>query len=131
EAGCGLVLLANKWDLMDDEARRQFGGDLERKLYFVDWAPLLRVSAPPGRGRAAPAPPPRAPQRVAGAGPRAHAPAPGARALGEGPLRHPGPGRPAGAGPVHQRSAHPQLPPPPGAGPAAHLRVRGHAFAPV
>jgi small GTP-binding protein len=25
EAGCGLVLLANKWDLMDDEARRQFG----------------------------------------------------------------------------------------------------------
>ena len=25
EAGCGLVLLANKWDLMDDEARHQFG----------------------------------------------------------------------------------------------------------
>jgi GTP-binding protein len=50
EAGCGLVLLANKWDLMDDEARRQFGVDLERKLYFVDWAPLLRVSARTGRG---------------------------------------------------------------------------------
>jgi GTP-binding protein len=42
EAGCGLVLLANKWDLMDDEARHQFGVDLERKLYFVDWAPMLR-----------------------------------------------------------------------------------------
>jgi GTP-binding protein len=50
EAGCGLVLLANKWDLMDDEARHQFGVDLERKLYFVDWAPMLRVSARTGRG---------------------------------------------------------------------------------
>jgi GTP-binding protein len=50
EAGCGVVLLANKWDLMDDEARRQFGVDLERKLYFVDWAPMLRVSARTGRG---------------------------------------------------------------------------------
>jgi GTP-binding protein len=50
EAGCGLVLLANKWDLMDDEARRQFGVDLERKLYFVDWASMLRVSARTGRG---------------------------------------------------------------------------------
>ena len=50
EAGCGLVLLANKWDLMDDEARRQFGVDLERKLYFVDWAPMLRISARTGRG---------------------------------------------------------------------------------
>ena len=50
EAGCGLVLLANKWDLMDDEARHQFGVDLERMLYFVDWAPMLRVSAGTGRG---------------------------------------------------------------------------------
>jgi GTP-binding protein len=50
EAGCGLILLANKWDLMDDEARRQFGVDLERKLYFVDWAPMLRISARTGRG---------------------------------------------------------------------------------
>jgi GTP-binding protein len=49
-AGCGVVLLANKWDLMDDEARRQFGVDLERKLHFVDWAPMLRVSARTGRG---------------------------------------------------------------------------------
>jgi GTPase len=50
EAGCGLVLLANKWDLMDDEARRRFDRDLERKLYVVDWAPLLRTSARTGRG---------------------------------------------------------------------------------
>jgi GTP-binding protein len=50
EAGCGLVLLANKWDLMDDDARRTLDLDLERKLHFVDWAPLLRVSARTGRG---------------------------------------------------------------------------------
>jgi len=50
EAGCGLVLLANKWDLMDEEARHRFDLDLERKLYFVDWAPLLRTSARTGRG---------------------------------------------------------------------------------
>jgi GTP-binding protein len=50
EAGCGLVLVANKWDLMDEEARRRFDLDLERKLYFVDWAPLLRTSARTGRG---------------------------------------------------------------------------------
>jgi len=49
EAGCALVLVANKWDLMDDEARRRFELDLERKLHFVHWAPLLRVSARTGR----------------------------------------------------------------------------------
>src|SRR6266542_2977075 len=50
EAGCGLVLLANKWDLMDEDARRSFNADLEHRLWFVDWAPLLRVSAHTGRG---------------------------------------------------------------------------------
>jgi GTP-binding protein len=49
EAGVGLVLVANKWDLMDDEARRRFDLDLERRLHFVDWAPLLRTSARTGR----------------------------------------------------------------------------------
>jgi GTP-binding protein len=50
EAGCGLVLLANKWDLMDEDARRSFRADLEHRLWFVDWAPLLQVSARTGRG---------------------------------------------------------------------------------
>jgi len=50
EAGCALLLVANKWDLMDDHARRQLATDLERKLHFVSWAPLLRVSARTGRG---------------------------------------------------------------------------------
>jgi GTP-binding protein len=50
EAGCGLVLLANKWDLMDEDARRGFRADLEHRLWFVEWAPLLHVSARTGRG---------------------------------------------------------------------------------
>jgi GTPase len=49
EAGAGLVLVANKWDLMDDEARERFEVDLERRLHFVDWAPLLRTVARTGR----------------------------------------------------------------------------------
>jgi GTPase len=50
EAGCALVVVANKWDLMDEETRRQFTVDMERKLHFVNWAPLLRTSARTGRG---------------------------------------------------------------------------------
>ena len=49
EAGAGVVLIANKWDLMDDEARQRFDLDLERRLHFVSWAPLLRTSALTGR----------------------------------------------------------------------------------
>lgn len=49
EAGAGVVLIANKWDLMDDEARQRFDLDLERRLHFVDWAPLLRTAARTGR----------------------------------------------------------------------------------
>jgi GTP-binding protein len=50
EAGCGLVLVANKWDLMEEQPRRRFELDLQRRLHFVDWAPLLRTSARTGRG---------------------------------------------------------------------------------
>jgi len=49
EAGAGVALIANKWDLMDDDARQRFDLDLDRKLYFVSWAPLLRTSALTGR----------------------------------------------------------------------------------
>jgi GTP-binding protein len=50
EAGCALVLVANKWDLVDEEARRRFSLDLEQQLHFVGWAPLVRTSARTGRG---------------------------------------------------------------------------------
>ena len=49
EAGCGLVLLANKWDLMDDEARRHYlQREIERELVQVQWAPRVNVTARTG-----------------------------------------------------------------------------------
>ena len=50
-AGCALVLVANKWDLVgSEEAARRFEEDVARRLRFVAWAPLVRTSAVTGRG---------------------------------------------------------------------------------
>ena len=48
EAGVGLVILLNKWDRVDDEARERVEGDIARRLGFVGWAPVLRISAKTG-----------------------------------------------------------------------------------
>jgi GTP-binding protein len=45
EAGAGLVVLLNKWDLLDEEARLRVESGLSDRLGFVGWAPVLRVSA--------------------------------------------------------------------------------------
>lgn len=46
ERGSGLVLLLNKWDLIDDEEKREdIAFQLEEKLGFVDYAPVIRISA--------------------------------------------------------------------------------------
>ena len=46
ERGCGLVILLNKWDLVDSEEMRESLADqVESKLGFVDYAPLVRLSA--------------------------------------------------------------------------------------
>ncbi|HEY5507009.1 MAG TPA: ribosome biogenesis GTPase Der [Coriobacteriia bacterium] len=51
ERGCAIVILLNKWDLMpDDEAKKALEDDLPRKLGFVGYAPVLRISALTGRG---------------------------------------------------------------------------------
>jgi GTPase len=50
DAGRGLVLVLNKWDLVDDERRRLFERELDRLLAFVDFAPLVRTSAKTRRG---------------------------------------------------------------------------------
>jgi GTP-binding protein len=50
ERGKGVVLVANKWDTMDAERGRDWVLDARHKLPFVDYAPLLRVSALSGRG---------------------------------------------------------------------------------
>ncbi len=50
DAGRGLVLVLNKWDLVDEERREWIDRERDRLLQFVDWAPLVRTSAATGRG---------------------------------------------------------------------------------
>jgi GTP-binding protein len=50
-AGCPIVLILNKWDLMtSEEARDEIDSQIARKLAFVDGAPVLKISAMSGRG---------------------------------------------------------------------------------
>ena len=50
-AGCPIVIMLNKWDLIDDaEERERIDLEVKRKLYFVDDAPVLKVSALTGKG---------------------------------------------------------------------------------
>ena len=50
EAGRALVLVFNKWDLVDEERRRYLDREYERDLVQVQWAPRVNVSALTGRG---------------------------------------------------------------------------------
>ena len=50
EAGRGLVLAFNKWDLTDDERRRYLNREIERDLGAWAWAPSVNISALTGRG---------------------------------------------------------------------------------
>jgi len=48
KAGCGVILVANKWDLMQEhgpDAAKVFDEDLRRRLKFLDYAPILHLSA--------------------------------------------------------------------------------------
>jgi GTP-binding protein len=45
EAGRGLVLAYNKWDLVDEERRRYLEREFEIDLVQVQWAPRVNVSA--------------------------------------------------------------------------------------
>jgi GTP-binding protein len=50
-AGCPVVVLLNKWDLLDDaEARVDVTADLARMLHFIGDSPVLKVSALTGKG---------------------------------------------------------------------------------
>jgi len=51
KAGCGVILAANKWDLMKGRGTdfsKTFDEDLRRQLKFLDYAPLLHISAATG-----------------------------------------------------------------------------------
>jgi GTPase len=50
EAGRALVLIFNKWDLVDADRRAQLAREVDRDLARVAWAPRLNVSARTGRG---------------------------------------------------------------------------------
>ncbi|MEQ8842542.1 MAG: ribosome biogenesis GTPase Der [Acidimicrobiales bacterium] len=49
-AGCPIVILLNKWELLGTEAREKIADDLERKLSFLADPPVLRISALTGKG---------------------------------------------------------------------------------
>jgi GTPase len=49
-AGCPIVVLLNKWELLDEERRRDVLDQLQRRLHFLGEAAVLRVSALSGRG---------------------------------------------------------------------------------
>ena len=48
KAGCGVIIAANKWDLMKDRGPmfvKSFDEELRRQLKFLDYAPVLHISA--------------------------------------------------------------------------------------
>ena len=50
DAGRGVVLVCNKWDLVDADRRQELERELDRQLSFAAWAPRVNVSATSGRG---------------------------------------------------------------------------------
>lgn len=50
ERGCASLILLNKWDLIGEESKGKILKELGRKMVFLDYAPVLRISALTGRG---------------------------------------------------------------------------------
>lgn len=50
DAGRAVVLILNKWDLVDEDRRERISIERDRLLNFLDFAPLVRVSALTARG---------------------------------------------------------------------------------
>lgn len=48
KAGAGLVLVLNKWDALTEEQRLFTEDSVADRLAFVDWAPIIRMSAKTG-----------------------------------------------------------------------------------
>jgi len=51
KAGCGIIIAANKWDLMKDQGQdfyKKFDDELRRQIKFLDYAPVLHISAATG-----------------------------------------------------------------------------------
>jgi len=50
EGGSGVILCVNKWDLIADHKKRAFEQDVRDHLKFLDYAPVLFLSAKTGAG---------------------------------------------------------------------------------
>jgi GTP-binding protein len=52
EAGAGVVVAVNKWDLANERGlkERRFGESVRDELKFLAWAPVVFISAKSGRG---------------------------------------------------------------------------------
>jgi GTP-binding protein len=48
DAGVGLIVLLNKWDIITDEERAVTEDSVADRLAFVSWAPVLRMAAKTG-----------------------------------------------------------------------------------
>jgi GTP-binding protein len=50
-SGCPIVVMLNKWELIEDpDQRLEIENEVHRKLYFVGDAPVLKISALTGKG---------------------------------------------------------------------------------
>ena len=49
-AGCPIVVLLNKWDLLDNDGRGEATYSIEDRLAFLSYAPVLKISARSGLG---------------------------------------------------------------------------------
>jgi len=50
-SGCPIVVMLNKWELIEDaEQRIEIQAELQRKLHFIGDAPILKISALTGKG---------------------------------------------------------------------------------
>jgi GTP-binding protein len=49
-AGCPIVVLINKWELLDSEQRDEVKYQMSRMLHFIGDSPVLQISALSGKG---------------------------------------------------------------------------------
>lgn len=49
-AGCPILIVLNKWEVLESDARREVEAQLARMLYFIDDSPVLKISALTGKG---------------------------------------------------------------------------------
>jgi GTP-binding protein len=49
-AGCPVVVVMNKWELLDADARDEVGYQISQRLHFIGDSPVLKLSALTGKG---------------------------------------------------------------------------------